>query len=132
MTYINKLPLFASLDAPELTENHSNEITVYQGENVTLTCEVKGNPPPVFYWTTDGTIISENTNKLEIIQQNHSAIYTCTATNELGNVTVEINVSVTEKPKNADPTVEAATQGIHLYLLYNKYVLIILLMTDFL
>ncbi|KAM4531297.1 vascular cell adhesion protein 1 [Odontesthes bonariensis] len=91
----------SALYAPELTANHTNEIRVHRGENVTLACEVKGNPPPVFSWTFDGKNMSENTNKLEIIQSNHSAIYICAAINELGNIIVEMNVLVAEEPENA-------------------------------
>ncbi|KAM9745960.1 hemicentin-1 [Menidia menidia] len=99
--------------APQLIGNHSldRHIRVSEGQNVTLACHVKGNPPPVFQWTVDGKKLLENTSKLNIIAQNNNATYTCTATNELGNLTVKTNVYMEELFQNAASTVTPTSEA---------------------
>lgn len=80
--------------APELSANHSDYLSISKGENVTLTCEVEGNPPPVFQWEVDGISLPENTAQLTVTQVNDSATYVCIATNDWGNKSVEFYVDV--------------------------------------
>ncbi|XP_051244409.1 intercellular adhesion molecule 5 isoform X2 [Dicentrarchus labrax] len=88
--------------APELRNNTDNDIVdVDEGDDVTLTCEAEGNPPPVFNWTRDGVNMLENMNNLSIIQVTSNATYSCKATNYLGNITKIINVRVI--PRAAAP-----------------------------
>ncbi|XP_054890954.1 intercellular adhesion molecule 5 isoform X2 [Poeciliopsis prolifica] len=96
--------------APELRTNFSKIITVAMGGNATLLCDVEGNPPPVYQWTIDEQPMLETTNRLDITQVNSSSNYRCTATNILGNTTMNIFVDMeenytTEPP--AMPTPEA-------------------------
>ena len=92
----NKNPIFASSDAPEL-KHTVDYITVVEGENATLTCGARGNPPPVFTWTCKGMNISASTTNLTITEATISATYSCTATNHIGTITKEIHVRVVRR-----------------------------------
>ncbi|XP_030592531.1 hemicentin-1-like [Archocentrus centrarchus] len=84
--------------APELnTKNNPHDISTLEGTNITLSCEAEGNPPPVYHWTCDGVNQLENTNSLSITGVNHNVTCTCTATNDLGNITKTIHVHVKER-----------------------------------
>ncbi|XP_041824429.1 hemicentin-1-like [Melanotaenia boesemani] len=93
----------SALYAPELSTNYSEDISVSKGENVTLTCHIEGDPPPNFQWTVDGKDLAKNTSQLKITDINNSTTYTCTATNDLGNKSMEIYVNVTEVTTGAAP-----------------------------
>ena len=95
----NKNPIFASSDAPEFDRDADNVIA-YEGENVTLTCGARGNPPPVFNWTCKTMNISANTANLTITQATISATYSCTATNHIGKKTKDIYVRVVKRQSN--------------------------------
>lgn len=89
----------SALYAPEMNpENHIEEISVSEGENVTLNCDAEGNPPPVFSWTCGGEDLMEKTNNLTFAPVNATTICVCTTTNHLGNRTkqyhIEMNVTV--------------------------------------
>ncbi|XP_030592530.1 intercellular adhesion molecule 1-like [Archocentrus centrarchus] len=84
--------------APELnTKNNPHDISTLEGTDITLSCEAEGNPPPVYHWTCDGVNQLENTNSLSITGVNHNVTCTCTATNDLGNITKTIHVHVKER-----------------------------------
>lgn len=105
---MNKNPTFAFSDAPELKNNMDVDfVEVNEGNDVTLNCEAEGKPPPDFHWTCDGVNMLENTNNLNIIQVNTSAHCDCIATNYLGNVTKQINVSVIKTTKTTVPAASA-------------------------
>ncbi|XP_045888252.1 hemicentin-1-like isoform X1 [Micropterus dolomieu] len=80
--------------APELKSEGDINVTVNEGNDVTLNCEAEGNPPPVFHWTCDGVNFTVNTNNLNITQVHTSATYSCKATNYLGNIIKQIHVHV--------------------------------------
>ncbi|KAM8723919.1 hemicentin-2 isoform 2-T2 [Acanthopagrus schlegelii] len=84
------------LYAPEL-KRKVDYITVVEGENATLTCGARGNPPPVFTWTCKGMNISASTTNLTITEATISATYSCTATNHIGTITKEIHVRVVKR-----------------------------------
>ncbi|XP_033501201.2 vascular cell adhesion protein 1 [Epinephelus lanceolatus] len=92
--------------APELM-NQTEDVFVNEGDNVTLHCEAEGRPPPVFSWTHDGTVISENTNIISITGAT-STTYNCTARNYLGSITKQIHVHVTKTIRAAAPAAPAA------------------------
>lgn len=77
----------------------SNKVIGYyyleEGSNVSLSCEAEGNPPPVFSWTCDGVNLPEKTSHLNLTLQD-SAIYNCTASNQLGNITKQTIVQVSK------------------------------------
>lgn len=85
-----KKHFFASADAPEL-KNNTEDVSVNKGDDVTLDCGAEGYPAPAFHWSRDGVHLLETTNDLNITLAT-SAIYSCTATNYLGNVTKKIHV----------------------------------------
>lgn len=67
---------------------------MYEGNDVSLTCEADGNPPPAHYWTHDGVNMWENMSNPNITQVLTSATYNCTAVNYLGSITKQIRVDV--------------------------------------
>uniref|UniRef100_A0A668U5M9 Ig-like domain-containing protein n=1 Tax=Oreochromis aureus TaxID=47969 RepID=A0A668U5M9_OREAU len=84
--------------APELIlESSTEDIFPHGGTDITLSCEVEGNPPPVYNWICDGENMLENTNSLNITRVNRNKTCTCTATNYLGNISKTINVHVTPR-----------------------------------
>lgn len=90
-----------------------------EGDDVTLTCEAEGNPPPDFSWTWDGGNILKNTNTVNISQVSTDTTYNCTASNYLGSVTKQIHVHVIKKsirrayPAPMTTTEAPAQRGIH-------------------
>ncbi|XP_019949996.1 vascular cell adhesion protein 1 [Paralichthys olivaceus] len=79
--------------APEFNDNTTN-VYVREGENVTLSCDAEGNPPPRFNWIHDGVAVTENTKYLSVSQVNVNEMYTCTASNELGQIIKHIFINV--------------------------------------
>ncbi|XP_028267512.1 angiopoietin-related protein 6 isoform X2 [Parambassis ranga] len=90
---VSKMNLSA-LYAPEFILKHNENISVLEGDGVTLNCDAEGNPPPVLHWTHDGVNLLENTSSLEIAYVNTSTTYTCTASNHLGSTTKHVSVHV--------------------------------------
>ncbi|XP_034448187.1 vascular cell adhesion protein 1-like isoform X3 [Hippoglossus hippoglossus] len=81
--------------APELSDNTTDVyMSLTEGDNVTLSCDAEGNPPPHFHWTRDGVNMMENTMNLSVTQVNVSANYTCTASNHLGRTNKSIFIHV--------------------------------------
>ena len=102
---------FASTDAPEVDTYKNGSIIVSKGVNITLTCDLEGNPPPVFQWTVDGVNMSEDTNKLHIGPVDHDETYTCTATNDLGSAAMlTFHVQVAEETMKV-PSVTTPNPG---------------------
>ncbi|XP_056426560.1 intercellular adhesion molecule 5-like isoform X2 [Hyla sarda] len=63
-------------------------------EGQTFSCQADGNPKPIVECGADGRYIKDR----DIITRDMSGIYTCQATNQRGNVSKEINVTVQYKP----------------------------------
>ncbi|XP_037834532.1 intercellular adhesion molecule 5 isoform X2 [Kryptolebias marmoratus] len=94
---VSQTHTLSALYPPEFMSNHSGSITVPKGDNISLSCEADGIPSPEYQWTVDdGQGILDNSSKLSIIKVNRSATYNCTATNELGSITLSVNVHVSE------------------------------------
>uniref|UniRef100_A0A8C6KY14 Ig-like domain-containing protein n=1 Tax=Nothobranchius furzeri TaxID=105023 RepID=A0A8C6KY14_NOTFU len=68
----------SALYAPEFRTNQSRHIIVNEGEDVSLTCEADGIPPPKYQWTINGIDALETSDTLKIINVNKSATYSCT------------------------------------------------------
>ncbi|KAK2833289.1 hypothetical protein Q5P01_017178 [Channa striata] len=103
--------------APKFNKETSDVLNVTEGADVTLNCEADGNPSPVYQWTRGGDMLGINTG-FTITQENASVTYTCTAANELGNITKEIHVhvikNITTTPTAVMTTPEAsATKALH-------------------
>ena len=83
-------------DQPEITANPQNTTRI-EGDNVTLSCNVDGNPVPTISWTRDGSpvstsgriSISDDKKQLTItnVKRTDSGEYRCVANNSLGNAT---------------------------------------------
>ncbi|XP_067846589.1 hemicentin-1 isoform X2 [Heptranchias perlo] len=85
------------------------EISVIEGEDVTLPCEVQSFPPPIINWAKNMQLISPfsprhtqlSSGSMKIIETrlSDSGLYLCVATNIAGNVTQYIKLSVHVPPK---------------------------------
>jgi len=83
-------------DQPEIATHPQNK-TRTEGANVTLSCNVDGNPVPIISWTRDGSpvntsgriSISDDKKQLTItnVKRTDNGTYRCVANNSLGNVT---------------------------------------------
>ncbi|XP_070532919.1 hemicentin-1-like [Ptychodera flava] len=92
---------------PSVTDS-GREISVTLGETVELPCKVDSLPPPTFSWKRNGVDISKNdihylllgSGSLQITRARYedSAIFTCVATNIVGNVTIDVPVKVNVPP----------------------------------
>lgn len=124
--------VFIWSDAPVFMTNHVKSV-VYEGENVSLSCDANGFPHPKLIWTCDGTRVQETSNRLLIGQIKHSTQCNCTASNYLHSATKEFNILVhevsTAVPPAAMTTAEAAPLSgtallwflhFHLYSFYTK------------
>ena len=84
-------------DQPEIVAHPQNTETRKEGDNVTLSCNVEGNPEPSISWTRDrspvnasGRIsISEDKRQLTItnLKRTDNGTYRCVGNNSLGNAT---------------------------------------------
>lgn len=78
---------------------------MFEGEEVSLSCEADANPPPSFNWTQNGVKMLENTNNFSIARVLNSSTYECTAYNDLGSATKQILVNVIKPNRIAIPAV---------------------------
>ena len=98
LTHLSHLDAFI-LVQPEFISNPKNS-TVTKGQNVTLECEVYGNPPPDVRWTKDGDAVNiaheridlsftGNTSSLIIVSvvQADQGLYRCVANNSVNTTT---------------------------------------------
>lgn len=90
----------SSIDGPEIQPlGHSEVVKV--GKDVSLTCTAEGNPVPVVKWSFQNQ--NKTTGRRQTILTIFKATsadageYTCTATNDFGNVTRTVTLSVTSK-----------------------------------
>jgi len=93
--FLTIIVLFVT-DQPEIATHPQNKTRI-EGDNVTLSCNVDGNPVPTISWTRDGSpvntsgriSISDDKNQLTITQvkRTDSGTYRCMANNNLGNAT---------------------------------------------
>ncbi|XP_067893515.1 hemicentin-1 isoform X1 [Heterodontus francisci] len=85
------------------------EISVIEGEDVTLPCEVQSFPPPIISWAKNMQLISPfsprhtqlSSGSMKIIETrlSDSGLYLCVATNIAGNVTQYTKLSVYVPPR---------------------------------
>ena len=83
-------------DQPEIAAHPQNQTRI-EGDNVTLSCSVDGNPVPTISWTRDGSpvntsgtiSISDDKKQLTIsnVKRTDNGNYRCVANNSLGNAT---------------------------------------------
>ncbi|CAH2320379.1 V-set and immunoglobulin domain-containing 2 [Pelobates cultripes] len=96
------------------------------GSDVTLQCSSSGgNPPPIYSWTfvgsktplLPGMMENQRTGALLLtnLSQSISGSYRCTATNELGQATCDLSISVTSSSNSG--AIAGAVIGVLLALL---------------
>ncbi|KAJ7378256.1 Neural cell adhesion molecule 1 [Desmophyllum pertusum] len=89
--------LVASL-SPTITNPSNATVDVEDGDNVTLQCDAIGDPMPNVLWMKDGDILqdSNTTTALYIpnIELKDAGRYVCTATNEAGSASRNVQVRV--------------------------------------
>ncbi|KAG9270615.1 hemicentin-2-like [Astyanax mexicanus] len=79
------------------------------GSEVILPCEVEGSPTPVVSWSRNGqpippvtvwfAVLPTGSLKITEVQLMDSKLYTCTASNPAGNISLTYNLHVHAKPK---------------------------------
>uniref|UniRef100_A0A8C9TGX2 Ig-like domain-containing protein n=1 Tax=Scleropages formosus TaxID=113540 RepID=A0A8C9TGX2_SCLFO len=83
--------------SPVISKGGEN-VTMAQGEMVFLSCRVQGNPSPHVQWVSPSGNVNHSTVKNNSIAIKVSAdspgVYTCTASNHLGNATKIFSVTV--------------------------------------
>ncbi|XP_022793275.1 hemicentin-1-like [Stylophora pistillata] len=83
---------------PSIQEIDNQKIT--EGNNVTLTCQASGDPPPETFWIKpDGRRVTKKVLTLTNITSNETGEYRCEATNYCGNVSRTASVYVQYGPK---------------------------------
>ncbi|CAN9505581.1 unnamed protein product [Ophioblennius macclurei] len=89
--------------APEIKErNGSMEVT--EGENVTLDCNAEGNPPPVVAWRFTSRVTPEQNTEwrhktitVTAATSTSAVVYSCSATNKVGEVTRTVTLVIKGK-----------------------------------
>ena len=91
--------------APTITEPPKS-VSAVEGDNVTFTCDAKGNPTPKITWSFDGR---NNTQRYKVIEKNGLMIYQvqkedhgaikCIAHNLFGREEFAVNLSILTKPR---------------------------------
>lgn len=93
--------LICIVDPPSI-KIHKKEVTVVEGHNTSLTCNVSGKPEPTITWTKQGSaVVLSNTSSLDVVNvSRHDATdgiiqYQCTASNGVGTpATATVNITV--------------------------------------
>ncbi|XP_025084129.1 neural cell adhesion molecule 2-like [Pomacea canaliculata] len=83
---------------PYITETSGN-ITVLEGQNVTLMCRSNSLPQPQIHWAynrIDSHVYEDSREELQIedIRKVDGGDYTCTASNKFGHTSVTLHVNV--------------------------------------
>ena len=89
MTIISVSPFF--LSDPE-------DVTAREGDDISLQCEVGGDPRPVFTWTReDGRVMKaakESELKIRRVLSSDEGVYQCRADNAVGRVAGSVSLIV--------------------------------------
>ncbi|XP_078379819.1 hemicentin-1-like isoform X4 [Oculina patagonica] len=90
-----------SVNVPSVVYSLAN-ITVTEGDNRNLTCNVSGSPVPDVTWTAvnSGSRTMGITRELTNINRNDAGEYKCEASNSCGNDTASTFLTVHYKPEN--------------------------------
>ncbi|CAL8343147.1 unnamed protein product [Lota lota] len=115
---VNTLPRIKGVGRHDDTVQRSAGV----GTEVVLPCEVQGSPSPLVTWSRNGqpippvtawfTVLPSGSLKITDVRLLDSKLYTCTAANPAGNVSVSYNLHVQAKPKiQAAPSLLKALIG---------------------
>jgi len=78
------------------------DVTAREGDNISLECEVGGEPKPKFTWTReDGKALSNEKNatlKIKRVLSSDEGVYYCKADNPVGSVTGSVSLIVHAEP----------------------------------
>lgn len=85
----------SSSDTPTFAEPYNETLELTPNTNVTLNCKATGNPSPLYSWRFAPSTQVEMQNHdgiMSILTPEESGIYSCTASNELGQTTKHFTV----------------------------------------
>ncbi|XP_067864357.1 transmembrane and immunoglobulin domain-containing protein 1-like [Heptranchias perlo] len=96
---------------PRLSGNGDDQIEVHKGDDVTLTCNVKSNPPAIMSWYKDNNTLKMVAGKHHVywdsgvftlsirkIQKVENGTYVCMAISTLGSSNLAFYLNVKDKP----------------------------------
>ncbi|KAM9810462.1 hemicentin-1 [Neosynchiropus ocellatus] len=102
---VNTMPKIMGVSGHDNTVKMEAEI----GTEVVLPCEVEGSPSPLVTWSRNGypippvtsgfTILPSGSLKITDVRLIDSKLYTCTAENPAGNVSLNYNLHIQAKPR---------------------------------
>ena len=90
---------------PEFTKD-LKDLTIKDGETLTLTCSVNGDPEPQITWAKSGKAISSSeimdlkykggvaTLTINEVFPEDEGVYTCTATNSIGSTETKCKLTI--------------------------------------
>ena len=87
-------------DLPQFIKKPPSSLTVQEKQNITITCEADGFPPPMVTWYKSDHAIDERKTfqrrelRFSEIKFEDRGIYTCEAENLLGSVQFTVNLTV--------------------------------------
>ncbi|XP_068231428.1 hemicentin-1-like [Palaemon carinicauda] len=102
---------------PKILQDTETFHSSLEGENVTLRCEVEGDPPPAIVWLLDGldlqnlglpglTVEMQETHvsviQISPVMEQHTGMYTCIASSVAGSDELNYNVKVATPPRIVD------------------------------
>ncbi|XP_064793489.1 hemicentin-1-like [Oncorhynchus masou masou] len=115
---VNTKPKLVGVSGEENTVKMAAEV----GSEVILPCEVQGSPSPLVTWSRNGqpippvtawfTVLPSGSLKITDVRLIDSKLYTCSAENPAGNVSLNYNLHIQVKPKiQAAPSLLKALIG---------------------
>ena len=85
-------------EPPSIVNSSSTPVVLFKGDSLTLQCSARGYPQPVIRWYKNGSLVHENTSlQFSCLNDSHSGIYQCNASNIAGSDTYEVEVLVRGK-----------------------------------